>query len=77
MKSFQLKSLLLLAAVIISLPLLWTRTESVQAEERSFRIYMGRRIQIGRIRTGRRTCRFHQRPRRVHGTCTLPGARHV
>ena len=42
MKSFQFKSLLLLAALIISPALLRTRTEGVQAEERSFRIYMGR-----------------------------------
>lgn len=41
MKSFQFKSLLLLAALIIPCPP-WTRTEGVQAEERSFRIYMGR-----------------------------------
>ena len=40
MKSFQFKSLLLLTTLIISLPR--TRTEGVQAEERSFRIYMGR-----------------------------------
>ena len=39
MKSFQFKSLLLLTTLIISLP---SFGQGVQAEERSFRIYMGR-----------------------------------
>ena len=53
MKSFQFKSLLLLAALVISLP-------SFGQGLKAFKLKNGRRIQIGRIRTGRRTCRFHQ-----------------
>lgn len=77
MKSFQLKSLLLLAAVIISLP-------SFGQGLKAFKLKNGLSVYIWEDESksdvfglvGVRL-RFHQRPRRVHGTCTLPGARHV
>lgn len=59
MKSFQFKSLLLLAALVISLPSFGQGLKAFKLKN-GLSIYMGRRIQIGRIRTGRRTCRFHQ-----------------
>ena len=54
-----------------------TRAESLQAEERSFRIYMGRQHEIRRLRHRGRPRRLRQRTRRIHRTCPLPGTRHV
>lgn len=76
MKSFQFKSLLLLAALIISLP-------SFGQGLKAFKLKNGLSVYIWEdesksdvfglvgVRAG------YQRPRRVHRTCTLPGARHV